>query len=204
MNSLMKNAVSVIASVFLFSACQNQGEDYFLIPSRTPEKNFQAVIEIPAGTNLKIEYDRSQYKFLPDIKEGKDRVIDFLPYPGNYGFIPSTLSEVAEGGDGDPTDVLVLSEHVTTATVMEILPIAIFKLMENDQMDYKIIAVPADKQARTIQAENFREFSEKYPEAKQIIEDWFMNYDPDEKTESRGWGDEKEAVAEIERWAVNK
>ena len=40
-----------------------------------------------------------------DYKDGKERIIQFLPYPGNYGFIPETLA-----GDGDPIDVIDLDE----------------------------------------------------------------------------------------------
>ncbi|MDA9133798.1 inorganic diphosphatase, partial [Gammaproteobacteria bacterium] len=59
---------------------------------KTFSKNgfLQMVVEIPAGTNKKIEYDKNINEFFIDKIDGVDRVINFLPYPGNYGFIPST------------------------------------------------------------------------------------------------------------------
>ena len=61
----------------------------------------QVVVEIPAGTNQKIEFDYKDGTFKVDQIDGKDRVIDFLPYPGNYGFVPGTLMDKERGGDGD-------------------------------------------------------------------------------------------------------
>ena len=79
------------------------------------------VVEIPAGTNHKIEYDPSTDSFENDKKDGKDRVISFLPYPGNYGFIPSTLMNKDRGGDGDALDILVIGESEPTGTVLSCL-----------------------------------------------------------------------------------
>ena len=102
-------------SLVLFSSCKNEME-YKSIPAQT-EAGVMAVIEIPAGTNRKIEYNQDLARFEIDVKDGKERIIDFLPYPGNYGFIPSTHMDPARGGDGDALDpVLHLYDASTGVT----------------------------------------------------------------------------------------
>src|SRR3954465_12854192 len=66
-----------------------------------PPKDLHAIIEIPLGG--------APVKYEPDKGSGAVRVDRFLHtamfYPGNYGFIPHTLS-----ADGDPCDVLVVGQ----------------------------------------------------------------------------------------------
>ena len=102
----------------------------------------------------------------PDIKYGKTRIIDFLSYPGNYGFIPSTLMSKEIGGDGDSLDILVLSQSIATGTVIEVNPIAILTLIDNGEIDSKIIAVPTNKNNRIITATSYEELESKYPNVK--------------------------------------
>lgn len=160
----------------------------------------QAVIEIPAGTNHKIEYDYESKQFLNDQVDGKDRVINFLPYPGNYGFIPSTLMDKERGGDGDALDILVIGESVPTGTIMEVIPIGALMLRDRQEIDTKIIAIPADPQKQVIRAEDFMTFALRYDAARRIIEDWFQNYKGAEGVEIIRWEDEQYAVQEVEKW----
>ncbi|MEN0048359.1 MAG: inorganic diphosphatase [Bacteroidota bacterium] len=180
---------------------QNSEKKLYQLPSSTAE-GVQVVIEIPAGTNEKIEYNTEKKRFETDSIDGKARVINFLPYPGNYGFIPSTYMNPEEGGDGDALDVLVISNSVETGTTMSVLPIAALQLRDNDEMDTKIIAIPADSTARTLQATNFTQFLIEYNMAKKIIEDWFIGYKGIGQMELIGWEDEQGAMRVIEQWAV--
>ncbi|MBL4716622.1 MAG: inorganic pyrophosphatase [Flavobacteriales bacterium] len=163
-----------------------------------------AVIEIPAGTNHKIEFDENTNTFPCDQKNGKDRIIDFLPYPGNYGFIPSTLMDESTGGDGDALDILVISESFTTGTIVEIVPIAILELKDRGELDSKIIGIPADPANQLLQATTFDELSQKYPQVKNIIETWFLHYKGIGKMELISWGDEKVAMSEIKKFMIKK
>lgn len=62
-------------------------------------------------------------------------------YPGNYGFIPHTLS-----GDGDPVDVLVISTMpVIAGAVLPSRPIGVLLMEDDGGQDEKIIAVPTTK-----------------------------------------------------------
>ena len=76
--------------------------NYLELPAgpKTPEV-ITAVIEIPYEGVNKYEYDKKLHVFRLD-----RNLYSPVHYPGDYGFIPSTLSE-----DGDPLDVLVLVDH---------------------------------------------------------------------------------------------
>ena len=62
-------------------------------------------------------------------------------YPGNYGYVPNTLS-----GDGDPVDVLVISHlPITPGAVLRSRPVGVLKMEDDGGQDEKIIAVPVSK-----------------------------------------------------------
>lgn len=191
--------------IFLFvliCSC-NQKSDYYKTPSFSESGAVNAVIEIPAGTNTKYEYDPVAKQFVIDQENGKDRVIDFLSYPTNYGFVPSTLSDKKTGGDGDALDILVLSESQETGTIVEVVPIAMLKLLDKGEHDYKIIAVPFEKDKRIVKASTYTELQNNYPAVIEIIELWFLNYNKNDVAQVEGWADEREAMKEI-RKAVKK
>ena len=98
----------------------------------TPEK-FTAVIEISKGGKNKYELDKETGMLR------LDRVLyTSTHYPANYGFIPKTYAE-----DNDPLDVLVLcQEQILPLTLVECYPIGILEMLDNDESDEKIIAVP--------------------------------------------------------------
>ncbi|MCB7481152.1 inorganic diphosphatase [Christiangramia sediminis] len=187
-----------IVLLFLFTGCKSK-IDYLNTDLKSKNGYYQAVIEIPAGTNSKIEYDKVAKVFKTSLREGEERTIDFLAYPANYGFIPSTFSNPEKGGDGDALDVMVLSSTIPSGEIIEIIPIGMLKLIDAGEEDFKVIAIPADKNLRTISAENYKDFVNRYSAAKEILESWFSNYDPADETQIQCWVDEKEAEKEILR-----
>ncbi|WP_300434066.1 inorganic diphosphatase [Christiangramia sp.] len=184
--------------VFGFLSCKSR-IDYLNTNLKSEKGYFQALIEIPAGTNSKIEYDKISKDFKISLRDGKERNIEFLPYPGNYGFIPSTYSNPEKGGDGDALDVMVLSSTLSSGTILEIIPIGMIMLTDAGEEDFKVIAIPAENKLRTINNENFKDFVKNYKAARDILEAWFLNYDPVENTEIQGWADERETEKEILR-----
>ena len=162
-------------------------------------KGINMVVEIPAGTNHKIEINKETGEFENDKIDGKTRIINFLPYPGNYGFIPSTLMDKARGGDGDALDILMIGESMKTGTVVPIEPIGVLLLKDNGELDTKLIAIPADS-SKVMQAYNFTQFSVQQAAAKKMIEDWFLNYKGPGEMELIGWRDEVYALEEIRKW----
>lgn len=111
--------------------------DIHQIPvGQNPPKDVNAVIEIPlGGVPVKYEIDK---------KSGALFVDRFLHtamfYPGNYGFIPHTLS-----ADGDPCDVLVVSQvPVVPGAVIRCRPVGALMMEDEAGGDEKILAVPVD------------------------------------------------------------
>ncbi len=93
------------------------------------------VVEIPEGSCHKIEWDRKVAAFTLDRVEPK-----VFAKPTNYGFIPQTLDE-----DGDELDALILTDHpLTTGIYMEARVIGVMKFVDDDEVDDKILVVPAD------------------------------------------------------------
>jgi inorganic pyrophosphatase len=103
---------------------------------RNPPTDLHALIEIPVGgTPVKYELDkRSGAMFV-------DRFLHTaMFYPGNYGFIPQTLSE-----DGDPIDVLVIAPvAVASGAIIRCRPVGALLMEDNSGLDEKLIAVPVD------------------------------------------------------------
>lgn len=188
----------LILILILVASCKSR-QDLLATSLLSKNGNYQAVIEIPAGTNAKVEYDKDLRLFNTSLRNGKERIIDFLAYPANYGFIPSTYSDPANGGDGDALDIMILSSTLKSGDIVEFIPIGIIKMIDAGEEDFKIIGVPARRELRTIQAENYQQLSENYPGALNILETWFSNYDLEDNTVIQGWGDEKDAIQEIER-----
>ena len=186
----------LIFLLLLFLNCRSKKELYNLSTFSKKHK-INCIIEIPSGTNRKIEFNKQTKKFEIDLLDGEERISEFLPYPANYGFITSTYSNPAKGGDGDALDVIVISEAIKTGVVLEIIPIGVLKLIDNNECDYKIIGVPAEENLRIIKALSFNELKNGYPKILKILELWFLNYDKGDTLRTDGWGDEKEALMEI-------
>lgn len=176
--------------------------NHLALPSFSENGHLNAVIEIPAGTNTKFEYDKQRLEFKPDVRAGHTRRVDFLSYPLNYGFIPSTKMMKARGGDGDPLDVLVLAEHLPTGIVIEVQPIGLLMLKDLGEWDNKVLAIPADASMRIIRATNWHEFQMEYSAARHIIELFFTYYDGLGTMTLMGWGDENAALEEVEKWQI--
>lgn len=103
---------------------------------RNPPRDVNAVIEIPLG-GFPVKYEL-------DKESGVLFVDRFLHtamfYPGNYGFIPHTLS-----GDGDPCDVLVVGQvPVVPGAVIRCRPVGALLMEDESGQDEKILAVPVD------------------------------------------------------------
>lgn len=184
-------------TLIIFS-CKNE-PSYKSLPAVTSQ-GILAVIEIPAGTNKKVEYNLSNSRFEIDKIDGKERVVDYLPYPANYGFIPSTMMDESKGGDGDALDILVICESLQTGDTISVIPIGTLMLDDSGEIDTKIIAVPADPLRRVIEVTDYQTFTVKYNSVQKIIENWFLNYKGLGVTRLIGWKNDRYALSEIEKW----
>ena len=174
--------------------------DFSEIKTFSDDNFLQMIVEIPAGTNKKFEYNPELQSFFVEKSDGVPRIIDFLPYPGNYGFIPSTLMDKKSGGDGDPLDVLLISESVSTGTVSKIIPIGLLVLEDNGELDIKIIATPSQKTLQIINVMTFSDLQKNYSDLMHIIEAWFLNYKGKGIVKFIRWDNELAALAEVNRW----
>lgn len=196
-----KYLISFALLMVLLVGCKPKVDvETYHLATFTEAGHLRAVVEIPAGTNHKIEINPKTGYFEADSIENKVRVVDFLPYPGNYGFIPSTYMDPAKGGDGDALDILVLAEHQSTGSVMEVIPIATLLLSDNGELDTKIIAIPADPEKRIIKADNYQSFMVQYNPVKNMIQDWFLSYKGLGQMKLLGWRNDQHAITEIKKW----
>ena len=116
-------------------------------------------------------------------------------YPGNYGFIPHTLS-----GDGDPVDVLAVGRNpVMPGCVMPVRPVGVLLMEDDGGQDEKIIAVPADH------VHPYHGDVKEYTDLREInreqIEHFFTHYKDLEKgkwSKTLGWGDAEQAKVLIQ------
>jgi len=190
-----------LIALLLSTACQ-PGVNYKEMPLRDGDA-YNMVVEIPAGTNAKVEYQPGRGQFVIDQENGKDRIIDFLPYPGNYGFLPNTMMDKRRGGDGDALDVLLLSSSLPTGTIVKVLPVAALLLRDSGELDTKIIVIPAEPERRIMEVSSFEELMIDYDAAKRSIQDWFLNYKGPNQMELIRWEDAAYAEKEIKKWSTS-
>lgn len=161
---------------------------------KAPEE-VNVVIEIPKGTGVKYELDKESGMIFVDRFASTA-----MHYPCNYGFVPNTLS-----GDGDPVDVLVLSdETVFPGVVLPARPIGMLEMEDESGVDAKVIAVPAVTGDITFGHMNN---IDDVPQAlKDKIKHFFEHYKELEKgkwVKIKDWKDKSAAIEEIENGIKN-
>ena len=166
------------------------------IGDRAPEV-VEAIIEIPLEGINKYEYDKKLGVFRLD-----RNLYSPVHYPGDYGFIPSTLSE-----DGDPLDVLVLVDAPSfPSCVMQVRPIGVLGMLDQGVPDEKILAVGKNNPRYN----DVWNYSEIYPHILKEITHFFSIYKDLEgkRVEIKGWKDVHEArkvvMESAERFQANR
>jgi len=166
-----------------------------LTPGDVEAGIINVVIEIPAGSSHKIEWNR--HKALMQLDRVDPKIFS---KPTNYGFIPQTLDE-----DGDELDVLLVTDDpLPTGVFLEAKVLGVMKFVDDGEVDDKIIAVPADDR----NTGNVINSLSDLPKQKiDQITHHFNHYKDLKKpgtTIVKGWADEAEAkaviYASIERW----
>jgi inorganic pyrophosphatase len=147
------------------------------------------VIEVPRGSANKYEYD-------PDLEVVKlDRVLPTAQfYPGDYGFIPSTLAD-----DGDPLDGIVLSTYpVLPGVLVDVRILGMVDMIDEKGGDAKIIGVVAEDP----RWDHIRDLADLPLAHKQEIQNFFETYKALEAHKGKwvkvsGWKDRASALAEV-------
>ena len=166
-----------------------------LNPGDYENGEINVVVEIPTGSNHKIEWDRKNACFMLDRVEP----IAFAK-PCNYGFIPQTLDE-----DGDELDVLLITDQpLTTGIYTTAHILGVMKFVDSDEVDDKIIAVPADDRNN---GDRYQTLADLPEQLLKQIEFHFNHYKDLKKpgsTEVKEFADADEAkrviAAAIKRW----
>jgi len=144
------------------------------------------IIEVPVGGEpIKYELDKGAGTMFVD-----RFLYTPMRYPGNYGFIPHTLSE-----DGDPIDVLVANTRpILPGAVIACRPIGVLVMRDEAGSDEKIVAVPVAKISR--RWEKVHEYTDLPQITVQQIEHFFAHYkdlEGDKWSKIEHWGDSAEA-----------
>ncbi|MFA0732256.1 MAG: hypothetical protein LKKZDAJK_001908 [Candidatus Fervidibacter sp.] len=167
--------------------------DYWALPigDQMPEQ-FHVVVEVPKGSQNKYEYDKRL-----NIFKLNRTLYSPVHYPGDYGFIPSTLAE-----DGDPLDVLVLVDEPSfPGCVLVARPIGLLDMLDEGERDEKVLAVPVNNP----RYDTIQDYRDILPHMLREIEHFFRIYKELEgKTViTRGWHDAAAAKDIIRRYHDN-
>lgn len=155
-----------------------------------PPDDINVIIEVPIGGEpIKYEMDKASGALVVD-----RFLYTPMRYPGNYGFVPHTLS-----ADGDPIDVLCASTRsLVPGCIINCRPIGVMIMEDEAGPDEKIIAVPSAKLTRRY--ENIRSFRDLPEITSQQIEHFFTHYkdlEPGKWVKIQRWGDADEAKTMI-------
>jgi inorganic pyrophosphatase len=157
--------------------------DYLHLPigERCPDL-VNAVVEVPLGGVNKYEYDKKLHVFRLD-----RTLYSPVHYPGDYGFIPSTLAS-----DGDPLDVLVLVDNASfPGCVMEVRPVGVLEMLDQGVRDEKVLAVVSNDPRYT----EVSSYTDIYTHILREVEHFFSIYKDLEgkRTKTIAWHDQQEA-----------
>jgi inorganic pyrophosphatase len=151
-----------------------------------PPMDVNVVVEVPLGGEpIKYELNKAAGTLVVD-----RFLYTPMRYPGNYGFVPHTLSE-----DGDPIDVLIANTRpIIPGAIVNVRPIGVLKMEDDGGGDEKIIAVPS---SRLTQRYTHIVTYLGLPEITwRQIEHFFLHYkdlEPGKWVKLSGWGDAAEA-----------
>jgi len=147
-----------------------------------PPEDVNVIVEVPIGGEpIKYEMDKAAGTLVVD------RFLHTpMRYPGNYGFVPHTLSE-----DGDPLDVLVANTRpILPGAVINVRPIGVLRMVDDAGSDEKILAVPTPKLTkRYAHVANYTDLPRITLEQVQHFFEHYKDLEPGKWVKMQGWGD---------------
>ena len=153
-----------------------KGEKNYLTgyPAHNADGTVNVIIEIPAGTTAKYEVDHATGLMVLEQKNGQPRYVQYLPYPGNYGFVPRTVLARELGGDGDPLDVIVLGDAVPRGSILKARPLGVLTLNDSGEEDSKIVMAAVGSPFEKVRG--VKHLDEQFPGVTDILQTWFTSY----------------------------
>jgi len=151
-----------------------------------PPEDVNVIVEVPIGGEpIKYELDKDAGVLVVD-----RFLYTAMRYPGNYGFIPHTLS-----GDGDPVDVIVANTRaIAPGAVMSCRIVGVLLMEDQAGIDEKLIAVPSSH--LTARYDNVQDYTDLPQITLDQIEHFFRHYkdlEPGKWVKVKGWGDAAKA-----------
>ena len=159
--------------------------DNVTLGKNAPEE-VNVIIEVPIGGEpIKYEMDKASGALMVD-----RFLYTSMRYPGNYGFIPHTLSD-----DGDPCDVIIANTRaIIPGAIMSVRPVGVLFMEDEAGGDEKILAVPAAKLTRRY--ENVHNYTDLPAITLDQIQHFFERYkdlEPGKWVKVVRWGTAEEA-----------
>ena len=159
-------------------------------PGEDPPNEVNVIVEVPVGGEpIKYEMDKVSGALVVD-----RFLYTSMRYPGNYGFIPHTLSD-----DGDPCDVLIANQRgIAPGAVVAVRPVGVLLMEDEAGGDEKIIAVPVPRLTRRY--ENVKNYTDLPEITLMQVRHFFEHYKDLESSKwvkVVGWGDAEAARALI-------
>jgi len=147
-----------------------------------PPHEVNVVVEVPVGGEpIKYEMDKASGALVVD-----RFLYTSMRYPGNYGFIPHTLSD-----DGDPCDVLIANQRgIFPGAIVAVRPVGVLRMQDEAGGDEKIIAVPVPRLTRRY--ESVMNYTDLPDITLQQVQHFFEHYKDLESSKwvkVAGWGD---------------
>ncbi len=171
------------------------------IPAKNNDGSYNVIIEIPSGTNQKWEISEDKNSLELEFKNGFPRVINYLGYPANYGFIPNTKVLKSERGDGDEIDILVINDiPIERGDRVKVRVIGMLKLIDKGKIDNKIISVKEDSIFAKIKS--LENLENDHSGVLEIFSIWFENY-KGVNLEFLGFEEKKKAKEFIKKFEIS-
>jgi inorganic pyrophosphatase len=151
-----------------------------------PPEDVNVIVEVAIGGEpIKYEMDKAAGTLVVD-----RFLYTPMRYPGNYGFVPHTLSD-----DGDPIDVLVANTRpIVPGAVINVRPVGVLKMQDESGGDEKIIAVPSPKLTqRYAKVHNYSDMPSITLDQIQHFFEHYKDLEPGKWVKLLGWGDADEA-----------
>lgn len=153
---------------------------------RNPPEEVNVIVEVPVGGEpIKYEMDKASGALVVD-----RFLYTAMRYPGNYGFIPHTLSD-----DGDPIDVLIANQRgIAPGAIIAVRPVGVLRMEDEAGGDEKIIAVPVPRLTRRYEhVENYTDLPDITLQQIQHFFEHYKDLEDGKWVRVVGWGDAAEA-----------
>ncbi len=168
-----------------------------VLTGKNPPEDINVIVEVPVGGEpIKYEMDKASGTLFVD-----RFLYTPMRYPGNYGFVPHTLS-----ADGDPIDVLVCNTRaIVPGAVINCRPVGVLVMEDDGGGDEKVIAVPSPKLTkRYANVTSYKNLPDITIEQIQHFFEHYKDLEPGKWVKVHHWGDADEArrliVQSIERY----